>query len=483
MKYFLGLDYRAMRLNQASPALYDPETLINGHMLISGMSGTGKSFQSLRFLTSAAKSGLTIDVFDVHEELHGIDGAVAVKYSQATGYGFNPLVLDTDKHEGGPAKQINFIVSLIKSVTPQFGVNQESVLRNLLTDVYHANGIYQDNLRSWQRRSLSEAARRVIVEARRWSELREFYPTLDDLMSYAMKKLQVLKLGGDNKAATAFEQLSKQLKALHRARSNYSKQADPQELEKLEVKIEDLQNKTIEAYSLFVRCQETGREWEDLLKYESADTLAGVIRRIELLNSAGIFSANEPPFGDARVRVHQIKSLSLEQQVLFAKLRMRDIFERCKAMGPTSSGTEIRQVIFIDEAHKFFVEDGDDVINVIAKEGRKFGVAMWAASQSPLSFPREFTTNCGATVFLGLHSSFWTGVLGKFRISEATLKQIKPKEVLAIRLQREGEGDPEFINVAVPNPSSETGKQVLSWFSARSKGGAGRSNASSEQRQ
>jgi hypothetical protein len=48
-----------------------------------------------------------------------------------------------------------------------------------------------------------------------------------------------------------------------------------------------------------------------MLKYDSADTLASVLQRLELLNSAEIFRANPPPFGNANARVHQIKSLTL----------------------------------------------------------------------------------------------------------------------------------------------------------------------------
>ncbi|WP_204311034.1 helicase HerA domain-containing protein, partial [Stenotrophomonas maltophilia] len=79
---------------------YEPARLINAHMLICGMSGTGKSFQCRGFLESAAAAGVEIDIFDVHEELSDIRGSTTVKYSQATGYGFNPLVLNTDLHSG-----------------------------------------------------------------------------------------------------------------------------------------------------------------------------------------------------------------------------------------------------------------------------------------------------------------------------------------------------------------------------------------------
>jgi len=468
MRCFIGLDYRAMRENRANAVVYDPTELINGHMVLSGMSGTGKSFTSLRFLNSAARSGYAIDVFDVHEELHGIDGAVTAKYSQATGYGFNPLVLDTDKHEGGPLRQIELLVGLIKSVSP-LGINQEMALRNLMAEVYRLRGIQKDKPNTWAREIITEREWQQLKDARRYGDLRAYYPTLGDLLDFAWRKIQALKIGGDKTSTAAFEALVRARKQLDKQHKAWRKAVNVGDREQLEIKIEDLENKAVEAYSDFIRSMETGSELDDITNFDNADTLQGVVRRLELINSAGIFLSNPPPFGDARVRVHQIKSLTPEQQVLFTKLRLREIFEQCKALGPTASGTEIRRVIFLDEAHKFFSDEGTDILNVIAKEGRKFGVALWVASQDPRKFPTELVSNCGATVFLGLHSSFWTQIISKFRIPEATLRQIKPKEVLAIRLQREGEGDPEFMTVAVPNPNTELGRKVADWFAAASR--------------
>lgn len=462
MRHYLGLFERSLRDGKEAPVIYEPSRLINGHMLLCGMSGTGKSFQSKRFLASAASVGLDIDIFDVHDELSDVPGSVAVTYSQATGYGYNPLEIDNDIHVGGPLRQANFFISLIRSVTSGFGSVQEAVLRNLLADVYAANGIFADNAKTWTRKSITASTRKEIVAARRWKELRDYYPTLDDLHSYAWKKVQALTIGGDSLAAAAFENLSRTMKQIQRVNKNYNNAAEPGEREALELKMDELKTKALDAYANFIQRMETGKEVEDMLKYNSVETLNGILRRIDLLNSAGIFNANPPPFGGARVKVHQMKALTREQQILFARLRLREIFEQRKSEGAmTRPG--LKHVIFLDEAHKYFVEDSDDIINVIAKEARKFGIALWCASQQPTEFPESFLTNCGATVLLGIHASFWLGSIKKLRISEDQLKSIRAKDVLAIKLQKDGEADPPFLSVAVPNTSSETGRLAAAW--------------------
>jgi hypothetical protein len=460
MRHYLGLSefYYRQRGGQQSPVHYEPEKLINAHVLMCGMSGTGKSWQSKRFLASAVADGLEVDVFDVHDELDGLPGSVAVKYSQATGYGYNPMELDTDPHTGGVNRQVDWLVKLIKDVTPQLGVKQEAVIRNLLHDTYLMAGIYADNPRSWVRDRITEQQRREIMEARQWSALRQYYPTLDDLMSYGKRKLVALTLGGDNKSITALEALMKHFKRLNTLQGKYAKSHDDAEIEKLQKATEAAKEHCNGTYRDFIEAMKSGRELDDVLKYDSVEVLTSAMQRLDVLNAAGIFRANPPPFGKAKARVHQIKSLSTEQQVLFVKLRLQAIFERWKGVGATRSGTEVRHIIFLDEGHKFFSKEPDDIVNVIAKEARKFGIGLWCASQSPTSFPEDFRTNAGAVVLLGIDSSYWADTQRKMRITEDQLKFTKPKEVISVKLKKEGMADPPFGNIIVPNPASEAGK-------------------------
>jgi len=462
MKHYIGLiEFNLRQKNEERPAVYEPERLINAHMLLCGMSGTGKSFQSMRFLDSAARDGVEIDVFDVHEELDGLTNAVACRYSQSTGYGYNPLELDDDPHTGGVDRQIAYIVNLVRDATPQFGAKQEAALRYILMDTYAASGIYQSNPSAWTRKKIDEATRQDLIEGRKWSELRAYYPTMEDLRSYARRKIMALTLGGDNKSISALDAVMKSVSRMNAAQKRYNKASSDEDREKAEKALSDLKAKAHDAYGDFLENVETGREFDDIIKYDSTDVLTNVIQRMDVLNGAGIFRANEPPFGNARVRVHQIKALSNDQQVLFVKLRLRSIFERHKREGATKSGNEVRHIIFLDEAHKYFSDEPDDIINVIAKEGRKFGIGLWCASQQPTEFPESFLTNVGATVLLGIHASYWKRSASLLRISEDTLKWIKPKEVMSIKLQRDGVADPSFQNIVVPNPNNEFGRRAM----------------------
>lgn len=459
MQHYIGLkEYDLRELRKELAIVYEPATLINAHMMISGMTGTGKSTQAMSFLSSAAHSGIEIDVFDAHDEFENVPGAAVCIFSQATGYGYNPLVLDTNPHTGGVNSQVDFFVRLIKNVTPQFGVKQEGALRNLLIDTYAAHNISQDDPNSWHKQSVNEATRLALIESGDNTHLHKCYPTLEDLMAFAKEKVIALTIGADNKCVTAFEQLTRVRKRLDTLMRKLVQAVGETEIQKLQGQIEDQKQNCIEAYTAFINAMETGREIDDILKYDSVTVLTSVLQRIKLLGATGILSANEPPFGNSRVRVHQIKSISHEQQVLYVKLRLQDIFDRCKRQGAVPPGSRPRHIVFLDEAHKYFTNEPDDIINIVSKEARKFGLGLWCASQQPTAFPESFLTNVGATILLGIHTSYWKRAASMFRISEDTLRVIKPKEVMAVKLLQDGCVDPPFSNVVVPNPNSPMGR-------------------------
>jgi RecA-family ATPase len=68
MKHLVGMDDATWRQQRtAAPIVLDTDQLINSHMLLAGMSGTGKSYQIMSLLNAAANQGIEGDAFDVHE--------------------------------------------------------------------------------------------------------------------------------------------------------------------------------------------------------------------------------------------------------------------------------------------------------------------------------------------------------------------------------------------------------------------------------
>ena len=86
--------------------------------------------------------------------------------------------------------------------------------------------------------------------------------------------------------------------------------------------------------------------------------------------------------------------------------RLEELFAEAVQRGEQKT---IRDVIFLDEAHIFFDDNPDNIINTIAKEARKFGVALICISQSPTHFSEDFIAAVSTKVILGIDELYWKG--------------------------------------------------------------------------
>jgi len=95
---------------------------------------------------------------------------------------------------------------------------------------------------------------------------------------------------------------------------------------------------------------------------------------------------------------YNIRALSMEERKLFVLFSLEEIFARAMQRGQQD---EIVEVIVLDEAHIYADDDPDNIINTIAKESRKFGVALICASQSPTHFTDDFVSSVATRSSLG----------------------------------------------------------------------------------
>ncbi len=446
MKHFFGInEYLYKQKKTQQHVVINTQELINGHLLLTGMSGTGKSYQAQRLLASAIQQNLEVDIFDVHNELEQ-PGAVSALYSESTQLGYNLLTINPDPHSGGVRRRVNEIIGMVNATNRKLGSKQETALRNLLSDVYRINGCDDRNSNTWRKREITESIRQNLIAQQDYQELKQFYPTMDDLLGFADRKLTSLYLGADIRAVLALEKVNKLSAQLNRALQNNQKSTQDEEIAKTEKALGVAKAKVKVAFESYIDNIESGREISDVMKYNSKDVLQSVLERLNILNAAGIFRPNPPPFGDVNGRCHQIKYLSDDEQIMFVSMRLENIFRQCRDSGVKK---DIQHVVFLDEAHKFITEDGNNIVNIIAKEGRKFGLGLWCASQSPTHFSEDFLTNCGTTILLGLHSSYWDMACRKLKIDPSVLKYIRPREVAAIKLQLNGSMESKFQNAII----------------------------------
>lgn len=434
MKINLGANaYLKHTQNRIEPVVWDSHAAMNGHIMIMGGSGAGKTYQARQLLNAMVKDnrGLRVHVFDVHGDIDSLSNLSTVKFSEQTPYGYNPLAITDCRDSGGVRRRIQSFISALNRTSRQLGSRQEAVLRSILIDLYAANGFYEDKPDSWR---LEDGVTRKFGKK---------HPTLVDAARFTQAKLKTLYLGADSSAAAALEQTNRKAQSLYSKLRSLGQVS--QERVKADPDLQKLKDSAVELYAKAIQAIGTGRELDDLLRYDSKDVLRSVSERIDNLNATGIFRAEPPPFdNNAQVWRYDIKSLREDEQKLLVYFRLEEIFHQAVAQGVQR---DIRQVIFLDESKRFFTDEADNPINIIATEGRKFGLALVCASQSPTHFSEDFLSNVATKILLRLDEMYWDGSVKKLKIDMKTLKYIVPKKTLAIQIKTSDVASARFIGV------------------------------------
>lgn len=440
MKVNFGLDSALKRQGKDVDIVWESQKVINGHMLLVGKSGTGKTYTLRKIidqLQQQANNKIRCHIMDVHGDIE-IPNCSTVKFSESTSYGFNPLIVNPDPDFGGVRKRIQHFISAINRTSTKLGTKQEAVLRNILYDLYSANGFIDGKSETWV---LNDGLPRKYPKK---------YPTIEDAYKFASFKLKSMFLGTSSKAVVSLETLNKKMSSFYNKQKQMIKETQlGTEIEKTKGELEKQGAEAIELFTNYIAHIQTGMELNDLMKYDSKDVMKSVVERLENLNAIGIFKSTSPPFdrGAAMWR-YDIKALSADEKKLFVSFVLESIYYGAVQRGVQ---TDVTEIIVLDEAHNFFTDDSENIVNVIAKEARKFGVGLFCASQSPIHFSDDFISNVGTKIILGIDQLFWDGSVRKLKIDQAALEWIVPHKNMVVQINNKGETRNKFAWVLLQN--------------------------------
>lgn len=463
----------------------DTQKTANGHMLLIGMSGAGKTYTLRKIIgdmeaTATNKADLRISIFDRHGDIR-IEGASSMSFSEQSNYGLNPLKIDPDPHFGGVRKRVQRFISNMNRVMRQLGGKQEACLRNILYDLYTLHGFKQDDPATWtidEREDhllsdgsdgrlylavpIGEKDQAKALGARwdpektcwwvpadiykdgltRWPPKRSgrTNPTLEDALNLAKRILKMSFMGADQEAITYLD--------IHnRASTNYHRKvtegmrrgAAADDKEKMDEEIEKSLAKVLASYTKYAQSIRTGRELDDVMKYDSTDVLKSVVDRLENLVSTGIYKSKEPPFDKSKIVWRYVTpALNPEENKLFTLFSLEESFANAVKNGEQD---HITHVIILDEAHLYSDDDPDNIINTIAKEARKFGMALICASQNPTHFSDDFLSCVATKIILGIDEMYWRPSSVKMRITEDYLKWIKLTKTAMVQIKNKGSNE------------------------------------------
>ncbi len=401
----------------SSPVIWRADEVINGHVLLAGGSGTGKTHNIrniINRLEASASHNLRVHVFDVHDDIE-VPGASDIVFSEATPVGLNPLVVEEDIHTGGVRKSIQNFIATINKTSRQLGDRQEAVLRAVMEDLYAANGFHVDKPESW---SLNDGISR---------KYRKKHPNIDDLYRWTQFKYRQMFMGGNNKSTAALERVNKEATKIMRLTKEGSNSD-------IESKLDDLKDKAIDAYSEYVTTLKSGKELEDLLRFDNKTTMKSVVDRVDNLKNCGIFRNESPNFDEhSSVWRYRIKHLGTEEKKMFVHFRLMELYRKALRRGIQD---KIVEVIVIDEANMFMDSDPDNIISIMANEIRKFGTALVCASQAFTHFTDDFIASAATKIVLGIDEMYWDKTVRQLQVQKEWLNWISPRKTALIQMKR-----------------------------------------------
>lgn len=418
MQFIVGNSLSETPGQIGQPLLYQTRNVTNPHWLVVGGSGDGKSHQLRRIATLAAREnqGVRVYLLDVHGDLVTDNSLTStVRFSEVAPFGINPLTINSDPEYGGVRRRANsFSLMMRKYAASKPGERQVAVIRNLITDLCASRGIVQDDPKTWNGEppTLSE------LEAFARQLFRQLYP------KNSKKRSAPLNLS----IAHLLEELGalSDLAREYRTEKNDSPSAEAADAcrQAFAACLEEAFAGKLPSASDFGDSESIDIPDSEVRYPES--TLQAVCTRLDNLKAMGIFKDTPPDFVRAKpIWRIDLQPLSDEQQGYMVDLYFEKIFLKHKQLGLYDG---VRSVIVLDEAHRFVTKESDSIINIAAKEARKFGLMLVFASQRWEHFPKDIIECCASKMILGADTSAFPMLSKKLGIHEKYLKRIVPKK-------------------------------------------------------
>ncbi|WP_207002683.1 DUF5710 domain-containing protein [Trinickia mobilis] len=470
------------------PVVWDVRSVVNAHLMFAGKSGAGKSTLLRRAISQAAASSqgrVRFHVFDKHGDL-GTPGESVVRFSESTPYGcINPLEVNPDPHFGGVRRSINkFLVGVNRS--HKLGARQVAAMRRLLGELYLSRG-YTKEPHTWIPQDPTEIAEKMLgkedrmfidvsysqrdaakaVGARWDGDLKSWWlpidryegdaliwqpkvlfktpPTLEDAVSFAYRKLQAVYLGANAAVMTHALDVNRQAAKYHRLAVESNKETRGAELEAIAKKRENARDKAIEAFTAYLDSVQTGRELEDLLDYRGLDVMSSIYDRLVNINDYGIFRSEPPPFDPlCGVWRRDISAMADEEADLFVHFSLSRLVDEAFQRGEQD---HVCDIAVLDESDTYFNDEEDNMPNKIAKQTRKFGLNLWAVSQSVSNFSDAFLENIGAKIIFFLDQTTHDKSARKLGIDKKELEHLRPRYNALVQIENINDGRSTYRRV------------------------------------
>lgn len=370
---------------------YDISRAVNPHSCLVGMSGAGKTHVIRRMATSFCSAGMTVFMIDGQGDLEGIPDSVDIPFRYQGAHGsVNPLRVDPDPEGGGVILAIRQTLHVLKMFYPALGARQEADFRKLILLAYSRNNILPDNPATWTNPP----------------------PTLETLHRLAHEVHLLLQTGSQE---DVLEKIQRTRSLVLAAREKKDEATERAEKEKLQTAIVALVEEGMN--------NDLNKERWNLKRLEAIEhILDGIV-------STGLFSGDDLTLRPRRINRFDLSKLHpLDQQVMIYLLLER-VFEWSKRSCAELNPKVPRLMLILDEG-KHAAARMDDLLsplNLIATEGRKFGLGLVLGVQSLSHLTEDLLDNFAMQLVLKLTHNACDKAARLFKVQETVLSRMEAK--------------------------------------------------------
>lgn len=377
-------------MNESKKLVWNPDTAHNGHLMITGASGSGKTRLAKELLSYLHNKHKNIHIIDVQDTL-GIDPQNEELFNfevRNSPFSINPFEFLMDEKNGGPKEQVADIIEMFrKTFMKRMGPNQSAILNRLITDTYRKVGIVDENTESW---GIGLSKKEINAKLPIIADMKELVDYILDYVSggYGAKFGSIVSKNGKilNGWHSNLARLQEELRKLEEVADRDEKMAETERM-RLQTEMNAIKEKVQESISVLIQYfneylkysfldgdipayevlqeENDGYAWLDFKFYADKDrlkTIRTIETYLEALNNAGVFGRETPTPSFSKINRYNLASLKDEARLFCADILASKIFRLVYLRGEYKSlpigdsvyktrreGTTVDTIICIDE--------------------------------------------------------------------------------------------------------------------------------------
>ena len=435
--------------NPSQKYILDPDKpeLENAHILLSGGSGSGKTYTLKRIMDELKNKGKFTVVIDYHGDLE-TPGENLIKFSYAENtHAINPFELEIDEEQGGVKTQTEVILRILAEyffTKGRITKKQENLLEEIILDTYAAKGIFHNKPETWNKpvptmKDLGNVFEYISahIEGRGGAEFESGeIVALERIQQKIANIKDEVRSIGFLKETPELEDILKKADELENTVSDIAineRMADNNPQDKTENSSLDFSKIKIEYYQ----------------KEGNVKSFLNLYNYVYKVSNIGFFGNNLPKLkrGINRIDLSAFTSIGkplvakliseLLMQKFFRSAMLRGEYQYSKSYMPN---TKFDRAIIIDES-KIALPSGAEkkdpfnIINRIVTEARKFGVSIILASQRIDHYSGDMLSNISVKVILGAKAIDYASIGKAIGMNQNIIKNafcIKNKRIAII---------------------------------------------------